>query len=281
MMKNKEIYRSEEGKQKIMAYYEILLQNIPEHAEQKTINGSWGDTFVILCGNPKNSPLILLHGTSSNSAMWMNELHNFSKTNFVVAVDIVGECGKSAERRPKFKKGHYARWLDEVIDTLGLQKISMIGYSLGGWIALDYAIHFPKKVEKLLLFASGGLVPVKIRSILWIMVTSLLGKVGFNQLNKMVYKNIDLDKTTLQFADLIRQYFIPRPDIIPLFKEEEINKIICSLYYFGGQLDCFYASEKAARRLKIASIDSKTRVFRNEGHILNKLSAKIQSALES
>jgi pimeloyl-ACP methyl ester carboxylesterase len=279
-MKNKGIYRSANGQQKLVSYYDTLLQHLPENAEKKMINSSWGNTFVITCGDPDKKPLLLLHGTSSNSAMWLNEISTLSNKYFVIAVDIPGECGKSAAVRAPFKDANYASWLNEMLKTWPLESIHLAGYSLGAWIALDFAIHFPEKVEKLVLFAPAGLVPVKIKSIFWIILTSFFGKGGYNQLNKMVYKNYKPDKSTREFADLIRKYFIPRTDILPLFLSKDLRKITASVYYYGGNLDCFYNSKKAAEKLSSSGIRCHYQILKKQGHILLDLSSKIQSALD-
>src|SRR5438552_13172818 len=68
-----------------------------------------------------------------------------------------GEPGLSAPARPSFASAAYAAWLDDVWSGLGLTAASVVGVSLGGWLALDYAIRRPAHVASLSLLSPGGI----------------------------------------------------------------------------------------------------------------------------
>ena len=84
----------------------------------------------------------------------MNDYHVF-------AADIPGEAGNSSEYRLSLDEQDYADWMASVLDALELSRASIAGNSLGGWMALKFATTYPDRVEKLMLFASGGLAPIR------------------------------------------------------------------------------------------------------------------------
>jgi pimeloyl-ACP methyl ester carboxylesterase len=68
--------------------------------EKISLETSYGSAFAIACGEKSLPPLFLLHGSSSNSAMWISDAAEYAKHFRVYALDLPGEPGRSAEVRP-------------------------------------------------------------------------------------------------------------------------------------------------------------------------------------
>mgnify|MGYP003694569159 CR=1 FL=1 len=68
------IYKSEEGKQKVEALYRQALQRWPVPNRQLLVPTCQGDTFVIASGEQNQTPIVLLHGSGTNSAIWMRDV---------------------------------------------------------------------------------------------------------------------------------------------------------------------------------------------------------------
>ncbi|MCG8700709.1 MAG: alpha/beta hydrolase [Bacteroidales bacterium] len=262
------IYKTEKGKAQVQNFYEELLSDWHQPSNEILLETKYGTTFILESGIKEAPAIILLHGSGSNLAMWKADVMELSKTFHVFAVDIIGECGKSSENRPTFKNGNYLGWMNEILDKLDLKKVSVIGCSLGGWIALDFAINHPKKIDKLVLIATAGITQVKTKTILWIIVTSMFGNWGFKQLNKMVYGNLSIDSKAMEFASLIKKHFKPRTEVLPIVTDRLLQKIKAKTLFIGGENDCFYNSHKTSNRLKENLYDVKCVVLRNTGHVL-------------
>ena len=116
-----------------------------------------GETFVIASGNTDAPPLVLFHGSGANSSIWLRDIAAFSRDYRVYAVDMIGEPGFSAETRPLLASDAHAAWLDDVWSALGVARASVVGVSLGGWLAVDYAIRRPHNVSTLSLIAPSGI----------------------------------------------------------------------------------------------------------------------------
>jgi pimeloyl-ACP methyl ester carboxylesterase len=95
-------------------------------------------------------PLVLLHGAGTSSLMWFPLVSSLVGRS-IYAIDVVGEPGRSVQRRPIRDAGDLSSWLDEVLDALSLDAANLVGASYGGWIALNYARRTPRRVAALVL----------------------------------------------------------------------------------------------------------------------------------
>lgn len=262
------IYRSGEAKKQVLDFYENILARWPKPSFQFTVETTFGETFIIESGKKDAPAILLLHGSGSNSAMWAADARVLSETLHVFAIDIIGECGKSAESRPPFKDGNYSDWISEIIAKLELNQASILACSLGGWIAIDFTIHHPEKADKLILLATAGITQVKLKTIFWIILTSMTGKRGFYTLNKMVYGNLEIDKSALEFASLVKKNYKSRTDVLPVFTNESLRHISVPVLFIGGENDCFYDSQKTAARLEENLDNIECCLLKDSGHVV-------------
>src|SRR5512137_453374 len=115
-MQTQSIYKSTAGAEKIMALYNQVLAQWPVANEHLTAPTRYGDTFVIASGEPTAPPLVLLHGSGSNSATWAGDVLTYSQYFRVYTVDIPGEPGKSVPNRFSWDGSAFAEWLDDVLN---------------------------------------------------------------------------------------------------------------------------------------------------------------------
>jgi len=277
----KSIYKSAQGKAIIMERYEEILKLWPKPCESITVPSEYGDTFVIKSGADTDDAVVLLHGSSTNAAIWMGDAAILGKTRKVYAIDVIGEPGKSAETRPHMKAGNYAPWLEQVFDALGIKKAAIIGNSLGGWIALDFVSQSPLRVNKLVLLATGGLTPVHSSFGLKIVSLMLMGKKGVKKLTSIVLGNIEVPPEALEFAGLIVQYYIPRVIKSPMFSDDALSRLNMPVLFIGGENDAFFQSEKSAARLCSLVPQAKTQVLKNIAHTLINLADDIETFLDA
>jgi pimeloyl-ACP methyl ester carboxylesterase len=102
--------------------------------------------------------LLLIHGMAGSSATWQAMIPQLSKKYRVIAPDLLGH-GKSAKPRGDYSLGAFAVWLRDLLDELGVHRATVIGQSLGGGIAMQFAYQHRDYCERLVLIGSGGLGP--------------------------------------------------------------------------------------------------------------------------
>jgi pimeloyl-ACP methyl ester carboxylesterase len=100
--------------------------------------------------------LVLVHGITNSSASWEPVLATLGQRFTVIAPDLLGH-GDSAKPRGDYSLGANASLLRDFMLALGHERATLVGHSLGGGIAMQFAYQFPDRIERLVLVSSGGL----------------------------------------------------------------------------------------------------------------------------
>jgi pimeloyl-ACP methyl ester carboxylesterase len=102
------------------------------------------------------SAVILIHGITGSSRTWDEVIPPLAQHHTVIAPDLLGH-GESAKPRGDYSLGAYASGVRDLLIALGVDKATIVGHSLGGGVAMQFAYQFPERVERLVLVSSGGL----------------------------------------------------------------------------------------------------------------------------
>ncbi len=100
--------------------------------------------------------LLLIHGMAGSLATWRSVIDPLARNSTVLAVDLPGH-GASSPGGGDYSLGSLAAGLRDVLTTLGHDRATLVGHSLGGGIAMQFAYQFPEMTERLVLVSSGGL----------------------------------------------------------------------------------------------------------------------------
>jgi pimeloyl-ACP methyl ester carboxylesterase len=100
--------------------------------------------------------LLLIHGMAGSSATWQYVLPALAERFTVVAPDLVGH-GASEKPRGDYSLGAFASGARDLLLALGHERATLVGQSLGGGVAMQFAYQFPERCERLVLVSSGGL----------------------------------------------------------------------------------------------------------------------------
>jgi pimeloyl-ACP methyl ester carboxylesterase len=128
---------------------------LPQRLEDRYIQAGNLKTRYWALGD-KGSTVILIHGLGASADIWMYNVEALAKKHRVFVPDLPG-FGRSDQPGPSFLPFDYAYFLADFMKALRIGKVSLVGQSLGGGIALYYALQFPQKVDKLVLVGSAGL----------------------------------------------------------------------------------------------------------------------------
>ncbi len=100
--------------------------------------------------------LVLVHGIAGTSATWNSVMPWLAERYTVIAPDLLGH-GESSKPEGDYSLGAYANEIRDLLEALGHDRSTLVGHSLGGGVALQYAYQFPERCERLVLVSSGGL----------------------------------------------------------------------------------------------------------------------------
>jgi pimeloyl-ACP methyl ester carboxylesterase len=136
--------------------YERAMEELPTPADVRDIRTSYGvvRTYRFDATDVASSdevPLLLLHGRAAASPMWADNLPGLMAHRPVYLVDLLGEPGMSVQDAPIEDDDDQAAWLHEVVASLPEQRLHVAGVSIGGWTAVNLALHRPEKIATLTL----------------------------------------------------------------------------------------------------------------------------------
>ncbi|NLV58365.1 MAG: alpha/beta hydrolase [Clostridiales bacterium] len=263
-MLNQNVFKTPQSRDQIRSRYNGILSTFP--FGQRYLDTSYGRTFVLEAGAPESPALVLLHGSCSNSAFWYPELCALSGSFRVLAVDILGEAGNSDENRLGLASEGYADWLKEVLDALSVSGAVLVGNSLGGWMAMKFAVKYPQFVSKLILVATAGL--------------SRLNPDFLDRANKAASQDetmkVDagvtgeaaLPQEVEEFINLILWGYNPVKEELPVFSDHQLAKLTMPLLYVAGKDDAMIDTVAAAQRLKKQLPNAHVHLLENTGHMV-------------
>jgi pimeloyl-ACP methyl ester carboxylesterase len=100
--------------------------------------------------------VLLIHGIAGSSRTWEPVIPLLAREHTVVAPDLVGH-GESAKPPGDYSLGAQASALRDVLSVLGIDRVTVVGQSFGGGVAMQFSYQFPEHCDRLVLVGSGGL----------------------------------------------------------------------------------------------------------------------------
>ncbi|MFC7659129.1 alpha/beta fold hydrolase [Pseudonocardia benzenivorans] len=101
---------------------------------------------------------MLVHGIGDSSRTWAPVLPALARRHLVIAPDLLGH-GESDKPRADYSVAAYANGIRDLLGVLGIARATLVGHSLGGGVAMQFAYQFPERTERLVLVGSGGAGP--------------------------------------------------------------------------------------------------------------------------
>ncbi len=269
------IFKSPEGRQRILDQYARMLSDFDFTYQERYIKTAYGSTYVIESGPADRPPLLLFHGSTSNSAAWFADMKQLSADYHVMAVDLIGDAGHSAETRLDMHSSAYAQWIKELLAGLGLAQASLMGNSLGAWMCLKFASVYPEKVDKVVLLAASGIAPVRLSFILRVILFSLRGGKGGESITRMVYGKDQIPQAVIDYVQTIAANYTPYTGEVPVLPDSDMARLTMPVLYIAGEDDRLTNAPRCARRLKKLLPQPTIYVLKNTGHVIYNVLDKV------
>jgi pimeloyl-ACP methyl ester carboxylesterase len=127
------------------------------HQRWMTVDGQRVNTIELGAARAGSSQtLVFVHGLSGCWANWLEQLPVFAADHHVIALDLPG-FGSSPMPERDISIAGYARLLDRLLGELSVDAATVVGNSMGGFIAAELAISSPQRVERLVLISAAGI----------------------------------------------------------------------------------------------------------------------------
>ena len=99
--------------------------------------------------------ILLIHGIGDNSTTWNAIQAKLAQRFTVIAPDLLGH-GRSDKPRADYSVAAYANGMRDLLSVLEIERVTVVGHSLGGGVGMQFAYQFPHLVERLILVGAGG-----------------------------------------------------------------------------------------------------------------------------
>jgi pimeloyl-ACP methyl ester carboxylesterase len=118
-------------------------------------------------------PLVFVHGLSGAWQSWLEQIPHLAETHRVLAIDLPG-FGGSPMPPWEISMPAYGRFVRDFCERLGIERCSLVGNSMGGFIATEVAITEPERVDELVLVSAAGITWARARR----EPAALIGRLG-------------------------------------------------------------------------------------------------------
>jgi pimeloyl-ACP methyl ester carboxylesterase len=278
-------FKSPRGEAEYLAAYEATMRLWPVAYEPLDLRSRFGSTHLVVCGPEKAPPLVLLHCYFLSLASWAHNIAALSRDRRVYALDMMGQPSKSIPDQPIRHLAELAEWLTGVLDALGIGQTDLLGYSFGGFAALNYAIREPDRVKRLVVICpAGGLAPLKTSFLLLGTVSGLTSVVlpGLTPLTArmmmrfMTYGPSLRDERTRRLSDrmtrqlaLGNRYFRVGPQIVPsVYTDAELRSVRQPTLLLIGREEALVDPVLACQRARRLMPDARAELIPRAGHEL-------------
>jgi len=275
-----DIYRSREGEEVVRAMYRAALQRWPVPYRHVTVATREGDTSVIVSGHAGAPPLVLFHGSGTNATSWIRDVAEWSRRYCVYAVDMIGETGLSAPSRPPLASDRYAAWLDDVWNQLGLKRARLAGVSLGGWLALDYAIRRPANVISISLLSPSGIGRQNVATFVKLGLLRMCGMWGLRK-SFAIVAGRKMPKAMSEAIATVFRHYRPRMEKIPIRADEELAGLRMPVQVVLGARDVMLRSDETRERMQRLVEQLHLTYLENDGHVLPPQTQAVLEFLEA
>lgn len=251
-------FTSEKVKEDFQVVYNEAMEILPNPEETMDIKTEFGIVRVYLFTKEENrhkEPILLLPGHYASTPMWDSNLEGLMKERPVYTLDLLGEPGMSVQMKTIRDHQDQAKWLNEVLVKLDLEKVHITGVSIGGWTVMNLARYYPERIASISLldpvfvFASISLKMI----LLSIPATvKVFPKSIRERMLSYISGGAEADES-VPVAKLIESGMknykdkLPTPDV---FKSVDLKKINCPVLAFMADKSTMHNSQKAVERGK-------------------------------
>ncbi len=165
---------SDAAREKFMVAYERAFALWPQPVEEFDVETATATTRVhAYRPHPGGDPVVLLTGAGGNAAVWFPHVAALAGDGPVYGIDMPGDANPSVPRAPMTPPASCAAWLDELLGKLSDRPAHLVGFSYGGWVAMNQAICAPGRVASITLLDPAGLTKLDARFWWWLTVSGL------------------------------------------------------------------------------------------------------------
>ncbi|MPW26953.1 alpha/beta hydrolase [Alkalibaculum sp. M08DMB] len=269
----KTIYKSEEGKNKILSLYDKQLERLSIPYKDLFVDTSFGSTHIIETGNFDGVPLLVFHGGNATSAYNLLVCNFLLKNFHIYSVDTIGHPGRSAEVSLSPNNYEYGKWASEVITNLNYTKIACFAGSFGAGILAKTMCVAPEKIEKAVLYVPAGINNAPAINSVRMMYPMIMYWITHKQkwlekcIMPMAVTKENIDKDIFETAKCSIDYAKIKAGMPSNVKGSDLRKCKASTLVLAGEYDCLFPAKRVIPRANKYITHCTTYLIKKRGHI--------------
>jgi pimeloyl-ACP methyl ester carboxylesterase len=268
------MFKTPAGEAEFMACYDAALAQWPVPYASMHLPTRYGSTHVLTCGPDDGPALVLLHAAGTSLTEWIHNIAALSHHHRTFLVDICGDPNKSVWSAPFRSRADAADWLSDVLDGLKLERASLVGHSYGGWMALNFALANPGRVERLALLAPAA----AFAKFSLAFFVHFLGPMIFPSRNGVhntfrwlsATREVIDERLAEQMFLAVRHFQFAKGGIYPtVFSDEELRGLHVPTLLLVGEHEVIYDPRRVLDRAVRVVPGIQAALLRDVGHLLN------------
>lgn len=250
----KETFRSDLGKRRILDLYDQKLKELAIDYRYENVRTTFGVTNIITTGNPTNPPLFIIHGANGCAPIGLETYPNLASKFHVFAIDVLAQPNKSAQTSLSMKDNAYGQWVNELIDVLKLQNVTLVGFSFGGLVILKTLEYKEQKIRAAYLAAPAYIVngnPLKALFKIFIPMKRYMKTHRLKFIERFLAEVFtDRDAFAIKFLSEVFLHFKMDFSPVPVISSSQGNMITTPITLFAAKHDIMFPGEKMIKRAK-------------------------------
>lgn len=246
------LFKTEKGKQDILNLYDQKLDELNIAYQYLSIDTSFGHTNIIATGNPSNPPILIIHGSNGCAPIALETYPSLSESFRVYAVDVLAQPNKSAETRLSMQDESYGKWMNEVIDHLQLESVTMAGFSFGGLVILKTLEYDESKIKEVYLSAPAYIVngnPLKALFKIFIPMRRYMKTQKIKFVERFLAEVFtDRDEFAIAYLSKVFTTFTMDFTPVPVIDTQKAQRIKTPITIFAAEQDIIFPGKKMLKR---------------------------------
>jgi pimeloyl-ACP methyl ester carboxylesterase len=269
MTESLKVFRTESGKQKVFEVYDSIINSIGIQYHDIYLPTRLGETHIIKTGSDLNPPLILIHAYYASSASWYKNIKQLSENYKVYNIDIIGDPNKSKPIKLIRQLNDFLDWIDDLMEGLNLESSIFIGNSVGAFHILNYYLHSPKRVKKMVLIGPAATFRQIMPFYLHTFPGGITGWTLFvRHAESWVENGVRFDPDFRKLFFLLLKYGKGTNQVFPkVFSDDELKKVIVPTLLIYGERENIYNYKEALNRAQRLISNLRVRIIKNGNHI--------------
>lgn len=264
-------FSSDSARDKYYAVYDRVFGELwPVPVETIDVETRAGTVRTYRAGPAEGDPVVLVAGAGGNALSWYRYIEPLARTRSVLAVDPLGEAGRSVQRATLATGAVVGGWLTDVLAAVGAERAHLAGFSSGGLIAVEQQLSGGGRVAALTLVDPGGFAPIAGRFLRWATVGAVASMLPRALRHRVAGAANHGELREDGLMELLRAgwSFRRRVLIPPPYTDEQIRKLSVPVQVLLGARSALHNAQAVAARLADIAPSWRVEIVPGTGHSL-------------